>query len=131
MLRLPPQEGFQNAPLKSPLRDPPACHWTAGLSKSIAHIKNATLQLPIKFKSVRMSWHEVSRMSWHLTAEAACTALLLIRSAADRFADFAGGVVGSGFLRGAFGCAGIFLTDANLHAECARMPGPVLRQEGI
>jgi hypothetical protein len=24
MLRLPPQEGFQSAPLKSPLRDPPA-----------------------------------------------------------------------------------------------------------
>jgi hypothetical protein len=53
MLRLPPQEGFQNAPLKSPLRDPPACHWTARLSKSIAHIKNAALQLPIKFKSVK------------------------------------------------------------------------------
>jgi hypothetical protein len=26
MLRLPPQEGFQNASLQSPLRDPPACH---------------------------------------------------------------------------------------------------------
>jgi len=26
MPRLPPQEGFQNAPLKSPLRDPPAGH---------------------------------------------------------------------------------------------------------
>ena len=53
MLRLPPQEGFQNAPLKSPLRDPPACHRTAGLPKSIAQIKNAALQLPNKFKSVK------------------------------------------------------------------------------
>src|SRR2546423_883137 len=25
MQRLPPQGGFQNAPLKSPLRDPPSC----------------------------------------------------------------------------------------------------------
>ena len=28
MRRLPPQEGFQSAPLKSPLRDPPVCHRT-------------------------------------------------------------------------------------------------------
>jgi len=34
MPQLPPQEGFQSAPLKSPLRDPPAGHGSASKQRS-------------------------------------------------------------------------------------------------
>ena len=52
--RLPPQEGFQSAPLKSPLRDPPAGR--AGLhpiEKTLAGLTAGTVQHLLVLSEVR------------------------------------------------------------------------------
>jgi hypothetical protein len=57
--RLPPQEGFQSAPLKSPLRDPPARPWLHRKVEVLAGMPAGTVKHHLVLGMVPLAGFEV------------------------------------------------------------------------